>query len=101
MPTIDELQDKLVRATILSKFNLKYRYHQIWVKEEDVNNTIFRTQEGNYKLLVMLLGLTNAHATFQGLMNVIFKPYLRKFVLVFFDNILIYNKGFKDHLWHL
>ncbi|XP_069150005.1 uncharacterized protein [Solanum lycopersicum] len=101
LPRIDGLFDKLQRASLFFKTDLRSGYHQLKIRESEFPKTAFRTQYGPYEFLVMSFRLTSAPEAFIELMNGVFRPYLDSFVIVFIDDILGYSKTEEDHVRHL
>jgi hypothetical protein len=101
LPVIDELLDELVGAQWFTTLDMSSGFYQILVVEDDIAKTAFQTHNGHYEYQVMPYGVTSGPATFQHEMNTVLAPILRKFVVVFIDDILIYSRTCAEHLHHI
>ena len=98
LPNIEDLFDTIQGAQYFTKLDLMSGYHQVRVRPQDVPKTAINTAFGHYQFKVMGFGLTNAPATFMAMMNDVLRPFLRKCIVVFLDDILIFSKTWQDHL---
>lgn len=101
MPRTDEMFDQLGKAKVFSKLDLKTAFHQVRIKEEDIEKTAVKTKYGLFEFMDMPMGLYNAPATFQALMNEKIGDCIDVFMVVYVDDILIYSDSHEEHLHHL
>ena len=100
VPRVEDLFDKLQGAIYFSRIDLKSGYHQIRVVPQDIHKTAFCTMFSLYEYLVMPFGLTNVPATFNRMMDNLFRAH-RSYTGVFFDDVIVYSKSIEDHMTHL
>jgi hypothetical protein len=98
---IDDLFDRFSRAKVFSRIDLHFEYYQIRITQGDEEKISHRTRYGSYEFLVMPFGFTNAPATFCTLMNDIFREWLDDFVVIYIDDILVYNNSMEEHAEHI
>jgi hypothetical protein len=91
IPMVDELLDELAHAKWFTCLDLRAGFNQIQLAPSEEHKTAFQTHWGQFEFTVMSFGLTGTPNTFQGAMNSTLHPLLRKCVLVFFDDILVYS----------
>jgi hypothetical protein len=101
IPIIDDLLDQLKGENFFSNIDLKYGYHQVPIEPTNVWKTTFKSKEGLFEWMVMPFGLTNAPTTFMRLMDDVLRPFTNSFLVVYLDDILIFNRTWEEHMQHI
>jgi hypothetical protein len=98
LPLVSDLLDKLKGTNIFTKLDIRWGYHNIRIKEGDKWKGAFKTNKGLFEPTIMFFGLCNSPATFQAMMNDIFRDMLNEgWLIIYMDDILIYSNNPKEH----
>jgi hypothetical protein len=100
IPIIDDLLEKLKGDKLLIYIDLKYGYHRVPIESTNVWKTTFNSKEGLYDWLVMPFGLTNSPTTFMRLIDDVLKPFTNSFVVVYLDDIFIFNRTWEEGIFN-
>jgi hypothetical protein len=101
LPRIDDLLDQLKNVVYFNKLDLRSRYHQIRVTEQDAWKNAFKIKQGLFEWLVMPFGLCNAPTNFMRVMNDVFKPFIDDIVILYLDDIIFFSETWDEHVRHV
>ena len=101
IPQINDLLDQLKGAKYFSKIDMKFGYHQVPIEPTNVWKTTFKSKEDLFEWLIMPFGLTNAPTNFRRLMDEILRPFTNSFMVMYLDDILIFNHSWEQCLYHI
>ena len=101
LPLIGELLDRISRAIVLSKFDIRNGYNQLRMAPSEKEKTTFCCHYGLFEYTVMPFSLCNASNTFQHYMNDTFYEFLDKFLVIYLDDFLVYSDNLKEHKKHI
>jgi hypothetical protein len=101
IPLVSEMLDRLSKAKIYTKLDLRDAYHRLRIRKGDEWKTAFKTRYGHYEYNVMPFGLANAPATFQSYVHQALGGLVDRTCVVYLDDILIYSEHEEDHDRHV
>ena len=101
IPSVETILDSLGGSVVFSALDLTHGYHQLRMDESYIPYTAFQTHLGQFEFCVLPFGLSSAPSTYQRFINDVLKPWLRPYVSVYLDDVLVHSKDLESHVGHL